>query len=80
MLLESEMTTMEIKYVYTEDGKISDVIVPIDIWNQTYCRTEESEQLAPWDPSEFFGSIKHAFSHASGVEIERKMRDEWDRL
>lgn len=70
---------MQIKYVYNEDGKISDVIVPIDIWNQKYCKIEESEENIPWDPSEFFGSIKHAFSHAIAVEIERKMRDEWDR-
>jgi len=62
---------MQIKYGYTEDGKISDVIIPIDIWNQKYSGTEESEHSVPWDPSEFFGSIKHAFSHASAVEREK---------
>jgi len=75
----NEVKMMQIKYVYNEDGKISDVIVPIDIWNQKYCKIEESEENIPWDPSEFFGSIKHAFSNAIAVEIERKMRDEWDR-
>ena len=55
----NEVKMMQIKYVYNEDGKISDVIVPIDIWNQKYCKIEESEENIPWDPSEFFGSIKH---------------------
>ena len=38
------------------------------------------ENLPSWDPSPFFGSLKHVFAGRSSIEIGKQLRDEWERM
>lgn len=65
--------TVNIKYVYSNTGKIEAAIVPIELWTQL--APKEDPPSLSFDPVPFRGMLR---SYSFDIEKElKKMRDEW---
>jgi hypothetical protein len=74
---------MQLKFVYNDEGNITDVMIPIDVWKEKsafFIGLEDQTSTPSWDPSPFFGSLKQAFKGKSAVDIGKDLRDEWERM